>query len=250
MPLSRKIISNLTYIRYILIICLCENGKRNMLIKNVRAKNLFLRLVPYVISLAAGGLMYFWADAKIKDEGLNGLLVNIASGLLSIPLVFIFYELVNDACSRDIKKTMLEHLNFDLNYTIIEIIKTIRKMLNVEDQLDRESLDILLHRDKKFIKNHLQLSFEYSPSLQFYKTTILDAINSGSNSEVLSDGQVKTLLSLAKHLGIMSKELEQIDAEDKILVAESLSEILALISTWIDLGEEDALLNHHSFKLI
>lgn len=219
--------------------------------QSIKVKNIFLRLLPYFISIASGTIFYIAANKWIEDEGLNGLIVNIAAALLSIPLIFIFYEVISNMCTKNIKNSLFEHLCFEINYIIIDVIKNTRKMLNITDELNEDSLFLFLKKDKIFIKDNLVIQNELSKLFKSDKDKLLDLSYGQSSLEALSEPQINCLLSIAKNLGILSKEIEYIDTTgSRTLVEDNILELLSLLARWIDLCEDNAIINHHSFKLI
>ena len=53
-------------------------------------KKLFTKILPFLVAFLSGIILYLLTDKFISDVGLNNLLINVASGLVSIPLVLFF----------------------------------------------------------------------------------------------------------------------------------------------------------------
>lgn len=221
------------------------------MLNGLRLKNLFLRLLPYLMAIIAGWIVYVVSNATVKDVNLSGLLLNIAAGLLSIPLVFIFYELVNEVVSRNIHISIKKSLVFEINSAIIAIIKNLQTMLTIRTPIDKNNLNKLLNKNKEYIKNNLQTKSENGKSFEQSKEKLLNLTHNNPNLNVLSIQQIKAMMAIIKDLSILSKEIEHNNnGKNKEFIEKNIFELLKDIKKWINYGEEDAIINHHSFELM
>ena len=78
-------------------------------------KKFFIKILPFLVAFASGIFLYILTDKFIGDTGLNNLLINIASGLVSIPLVFIFYDGINQITSRNLHNSVFESVTVEIN---------------------------------------------------------------------------------------------------------------------------------------
>ena len=53
---------------------------------------ILLKSLPYISSVGAGIGVYYLSKYYLPDEQLFDLMTNVSASLLSIPLVFLFYE--------------------------------------------------------------------------------------------------------------------------------------------------------------
>ncbi len=218
--------------------------------RDMKAKNLFLRILPYFISFAGGFAIFFINDALVSHESLKGLILNIASGLLSIPIIFIFYEIINDLCTRGVRNSMQEHLLFEINDAVVDLIRSLHALLNLSGSMNSESLEALLRHEKKSIRESLVATPEMAGKLGAARAKLLSFLHGNSNLSVLSDEQIRTLLAMVKTLGMLERELScMTDSRGRETICDNVSEILKLIRAWNGLCEEDAIINHHSFQL-
>ena len=66
----------------------------------MKFSNFILKVIPYVLSIL-GGVLVFDVSRKYADgQGWNDLLDNISASLLAIPLVFLFYDYSNFLITR------------------------------------------------------------------------------------------------------------------------------------------------------
>ena len=90
-------------------------------------KKFLLRILPYLISIFIG-LVIFFIVQKIEydNENISNLLINISSDLLSIPFVFISYEVISRICNKDLKNALFKSTSFEINSIIFNIVNDMR----------------------------------------------------------------------------------------------------------------------------
>ncbi len=67
-------------------------------------RNLFLKSIPYLLSITGGAALFLLTKDEISDPELADLVTNMSASLLSIPLVFLLYDYSNYQISRKLKK--------------------------------------------------------------------------------------------------------------------------------------------------
>lgn len=214
-------------------------------------KTLFLRTLPYFISMGAGVLIYIITIVYIENEDLSGLISNIAAGLLSIPLVFICYEVVANIANRNIKRTLAQHFEFEANHILIDIIAQLKVLLNVSDNLDKENLDKFLNMNETYIKKNINLSKADVEKYKNDRNNLLNLIYKQQNTDSLSDARIQNVLAIIRVLGVISEGIEHSTKHDtKNETIKAVSKLLEQISQWLDLCEQDAMVNHYSFNFV
>lgn len=213
-------------------------------------KTFILRVTPYVITLIAGMVIYYYAEYVIEDEGMNGLLVGVASGLVSVPLVFICYEVVSEICNNRLKKTLLAHLVFEINYVIIDIIREMKDVLGYKPELSKDNINEFLDMDKKDIGKRLKIDPKDAEMLKTQKVHLSNILYKDSNMDVLPNEQIRTVLKIVKELGVAAKELEFYKKTKKRTVIDNAAyTLMQALGDWVDYVDEDAIFEHHSFGL-
>lgn len=214
---------------------------------NQNVKNLGLRLAPYLISIASGAIMYYLSYVYLYDQEFSGLLMNISSTLLSVPIMFIFYELVNQVCTKNINNSLSKSLLFEANYIIADLIKIFQKMCGVEKDIDEEELYYLLSYDKSFIEENLKLSPELFKLIGEEKDKLFKLTHGNFNLSVLNDQQVKSLITIIRNVTIIYKEGTNKKKPNRELIIDNIYHTIQSIAKWIYLAdEEDSLIKHHS----
>ncbi|MDR1693944.1 MAG: hypothetical protein LBR70_01960 [Lactobacillaceae bacterium] len=213
-------------------------------------KTFILRVTPYVIALFAGIVIYLCAQYIVKDDGLNNLIINVASGLVSVPLVFICYEVVDEICNRNLKNTLLSQLVFELNYFIIDIINDVKNSMSITEELNEDNLEQFLDMEKKDIRKNMKIKPELAETLKGYKNQITNLLYKDSNMSVLPNEQIRDLLRIAKKLGIISKELEVYPkTKNRAAIDNAAYDLMQTLGDWVDYVDSGKILAHHGFTL-
>ncbi len=222
-------------------------------------KYFLLRLLPYVISIIIG-LAIFAVVRKIeqRDEDVSNLLINISSDLLSIPFVFICYEVVNKIINRDLNNTLFRSTTFNINSIILNIVNDMRGMMGYTDVIDKNNLGELLKLSKIDIIKKLKkdgLNKDTLDKISKNNKDLYDIMHKSSTIEVLDSDQIKNLLYLSREIDILYNKFsflidKSIGTKEKTSVAENLENMINSIKNWVDTTEIDALINHQGIKVI
>lgn len=215
-------------------------------------KRLFVQILPYFVALTAGILIYLFGVDMVQDADLNNMIINIASGLISIPMVFICYEVVNKITSRKLHNSLFMNVTFDINGLLIQLINTVRGLLGKTDELSTQSMNAFLDLGSLEIEQMLQVDTSKAAILENLKDKLNDIIHKDSTLEILNEGQITTLLSITKNTGLLAKGIE-LNAHHKNFghktnLAINVENIINGISMWLEDGEREDLENHAQFK--
>lgn len=216
-----------------------------------------LKILPYLIALVVGVIIYYVTELHLAHLPLYGLLVGVASGLLSIPLIFISYESIGRICTRKLRNTLFEHLSHELNGLIIDILGELRKLLGNQTPLTPDTLDDLLETDEQTITAQLQLDTIDTGNLQSLGDKILITIQRHSHGtfDALTAEEMHTLLSIRKETTTVAREvnhqrtLEQ-GQQNFAHLAADVHLLFSHIAEWLEECEEEALSNHRSFRFL
>lgn len=212
-------------------------------------KTLFLRLLPYMIALSIGIFLFIVTDLFIEHASLNGLLMSIAGGLLSVPIVFICYEVIKQRCDQTLNENLADHLYFELNHGMVELLTCISKLLGLS-KITAEELPQYAQMHKSSLKKLMQYRPELSADFFDAKNTIDHIIHNSKHMDILPDGDIRLILSTSKQTGIIARELQYCASEEiKNQLLDSTSILLSYIAQWANAQEEN-FSNHHSFGLL
>jgi phosphotransferase system glucose/maltose/N-acetylglucosamine-specific IIC component len=188
------------------------------------------------------------ADLKIKDSGLNGLLVNIAASLLSIPLIFVFYSFIIDKVSSKLNRTLSDQISYQINSIILGIFENLKVLLGVKQNLTWEIINEMIGYDKNTIKKRLVLDKKLIDPMIKEKDKLTDLMYKSANIAILSDNQIQYIATIGKMLSNISYELK-LNEKSPYLV-QNIQTLLTSIENWFATCEKEALLNHQHIRLL
>ena len=90
-------------------------------------KTFFLKIWSKLMVTILGILLYFIAIRL--NEDIKGLLINIAASLISIPIIFIAYELWDEKTHRALNKSVYSYVENEMSQAMLEIRKTMEMLL-------------------------------------------------------------------------------------------------------------------------
>ncbi len=215
-------------------------------------KKLFTKLLPFLVAFCSGICLYILADKYVADNGLNNLLVNVASGLVSIPLVFIFYDVINQITSRKLHNTLFESVSVEINSQLTLLIDFICDLLQMQKPTNISELDDFLELENSEIYQKLVVQKMDEQPLNKIKNELTNIIHKPSTFEILTEKQIAALLNIVKEITFLIKNLNATTdkkVKHKKIVSLNIEYIIENILVWIENGKKEALRNHGRFSL-
>ncbi|MBE6455921.1 MAG: hypothetical protein E7014_05715 [Alphaproteobacteria bacterium] len=217
-------------------------------------KKLFIKILPYVVAFFTGILMYILTEKLITDSGLNNLMINIASGLVSIPTVFIFYDIINKLTSRNLHNSLFESVTFEINHQLTELINFICTLINTAPPTTPTQLDDFLELDNEEIYHNLIFDKINTQQLTEIKTNLITIIHKQTSFEILTEKQISAILNIIKEITFLNKNLNFLKTNNKQIkhkkiISLNIEYLIDNLTTWIESGKKDAFNNHARFSL-
>lgn len=217
-------------------------------------KMLFIKILPYLVAFISGIILYFLTEKLITDSGLNNLMVNIASGLVSIPMVFIFYDVINKITSRTLHNSIFESVTFEINSQLVELINFISVLLQINTPSVTEELDDFLELENNEIYQKLDIKKTDIKILENIKSNLMSVIHKQSSFEILNEKQISSILNIIKETTFLIKNLNlpeksKLTAKQKKIIALNIEYIINNLTIWIENGKKDAFSTHARFSL-
>ena len=216
-----------------------------------------LKLLPYVVSIAIGLSIAVFVNRteNFDNETMSDLLINIASDLLSIPFVFICYEVINNIINSDLNKAIFKSTTFDINSALLNIINDMKILIGYNNEIHSENLEEFLRLTKNDIISKLLLQDKLNKNildnLSNHSDNLSDIVHKESTIEILNSQQMQNLLYLLREINIffnkLSMSLERIiTAKEKISIANNFENIIHSINIWFENFETDSLIKYHN----
>lgn len=217
-------------------------------------KKLFIKILPFWVAFASGILLYIVTDKFVSDVGLNNLLINVAAGLVSIPLVFIFYDVINKITSQKLHNSLFESVTIEINSQLIELIKELALLMDEKEPENMSSLEDFLSLEQSDILKSLKLGKVDIKKLEAIKQELVLEIHKPTSFDILSEKQISSILNIVKEITFLIKNIDQSNTakgntKHKKIIALNVEYILINLTTWIESGTKDAFHNHGRFSL-
>lgn len=217
-------------------------------------KKLLIKILPYLVAFLTGILLYVFAQKVVTDSGLNNLLVNIASGLVSIPLVFIFYDVINKITSRNLHNLVFESITLEINTQLIELIDCICIMIHRQKTTSSTDLDDFLELEYEEIYHQITLNKKSISFLEEIKKNLTLIIHKPSFFDILTEQQMTALLNITKEVTFLIKDIKQSTLKTnktkyKKITSQTIEKIIDNLTIWIESGQKDAFNHHARFTL-
>jgi len=217
-------------------------------------KKLFIKILPFWVAFASGILLYIVTDKFVSDVGLNNLLINVAAGLVSIPLVFIFYDVINKITSQKLHNSLFESVTIEINSQLIDLIKELATLMDEKEPENMESLEDFLSLEQSDILKSLKLDKVDIKKLEAIKQKLVLEIHKPTSFDILSEKQISSILNIVKEITFLIKNIDHPNTvkettKHKKIIALNVEYIFINLTTWIESGTKDAFHNHGRFSL-
>ncbi|MBE6461147.1 MAG: hypothetical protein E7007_04590 [Alphaproteobacteria bacterium] len=163
-------------------------------------RTVFLKSLPYLMSIAGGIILYTGAIDNAPNENLRDLTINVSASLLSIPLVFLLYDYTNSRIANQMKRTMINSMTDKLNVLMLNIIGLVRESMGVRGKLTTESLNRMLIWRTPEISKRLKITPRILEKLHEYHNDLDTLLFRNSQNSVLNAEQVQILSGLVRDM--------------------------------------------------
>lgn len=163
-------------------------------------RTVFLKSLPYLMSIAGGIILYTGAIDNAPNANLRDLTINVSASLLSIPLVFLLYDYTNSRIANQMKRTMINSMTDKLNVLMLNIIGLLRESMGVRSKLTTESLNRMLIWHTPEISKRLKITPRILEKLHEYHNDLDTLLFRNSQNSVLNAEQVQILSGLVRDM--------------------------------------------------
>lgn len=201
-------------------------------VRHMNLRTVFLKSVPYLMSIAGGIILYTGAIDNAPNDNLRDLIINVSASLLSIPLVFLLYDYMNYRVSQQMKKSMMNNVTDKLNTVMLNIILTVREALGVRSKLTTENLNRMLIWQAHEITPKLKITPKIAEQFKEYHNDLDTLLFRNGQSNVLNAEQVQILTDVARDMTHLINENKF--RKNRHMTAKYIAAIMAKILDWLD----------------
>ena len=185
--------------------------------------NIFLKTIPYVLSIAGGVFVFDFSQRYLHSPGWIDLMDNVAASLLAIPLVFLFYDYSNFLITRRVHKH--QHIGV-VNTVDGHLFKILAQMKNIIGlpRIEVPMQDLNLNYKK------LNLDKKYIRAIRKQLNLLEDLLYKSDKIEVLDPQHTQILSFIAQELNQILNEYKFNNSPREI--ARYIETTLAMIDDW------------------
>lgn len=198
----------------------------------ISLRNIFLKMIPYLLSIAGGIVLFKLTENNIHDPNLSDLINNIAASLLAIPLVFLLYDYSNYRVSSQLNKTMTSHITDKTNIILLNVIIITRQILDIKKKLTFTTLNQMGNMSLSKITNKLKITKKQLDDLRTYCNELDDVVNSSTKNSILTPDQIQVITGLIRDMSLLINEHNF--RHNKRIAAKYIENIIGKIIDWLD----------------
>lgn len=195
-------------------------------------RNILLKMIPYLLSIAGGIVLFKLTENNIHDPNLSDLINNIAASLLAIPLVFLLYDYSNYRVSSQLNKTMTSHITDKTNIILLNVIIITRQILDIKKKLTFTTLNQMGNMSLSKITNKLKITKKQLDDLRTYCNELDDVVNSSTKNNILTPDQIQVITGLIRDMSLLINEHNF--RHNKRIAAKYIENIIGKIIDWLD----------------
>ena len=197
---------------------------------NVRI--IFLKSLPYLMSIAGGIILYTGAIDNAPNANLQDLVINVSASLLSIPLVFLLYDYTNSRITNQMKQTMVTSMTDKLNVLMLNIIMLLRESMKVRTRLTTENLNRMLIWRATEISRRVKITPKILDKLHEYHNELDTQLFRNAQTHVLTTEQTQILAGLVRDITHLINESKF--RNNKHINAKYIESVMGRILDWLD----------------
>ena len=200
-----------------------NNGVGAVYNSTMTLMNIFLKMIPYVLSIAGGVFVFDFSQRYLHSPGWIDLMDNVAASLLAIPLVFLFYDYSNFLVTRRVHKHQHTNVINALDGYLFKILAHIKNIIGLP-RIEVPMQDINLNYKK------LNFDAKYVRGIRKQLKLLEDLLYKSDKIEVLDPQHTQILSFIAQELNQILNELKFHNSPKEI--ARYLETTLSMIDDW------------------
>ncbi len=198
----------------------------------INFRTLFLKSIPYLMSIAGGIVLYTGAIDNAPNENIRDLVINVSASLLSIPLVFLLYDYTNSRVANQVRRNLANSMTDKLNILMLSIIALLRESMGVRSRLSTENLNRMLTWRAPEIARRLKLNRRILGRLHECHDALDNLLYRDSQNSVLNTEQNRILSLLARDMTHLINENKF--RHNQHVSAKYIESMMGRILDWLD----------------
>lgn len=171
---------------------------------------LFLKALPYLLALVIG-VIIFILSGKFNSS-FSDLLINISAAFISVPLLYLFYEIVKSSIHRKLNLEIFEYSKMQVDRDVLGIINQLLKIIYKlgDHELSENKVNEILKYSHEQLREEINLNeyigFQVFKDWDASERSLHQLLSNPYIASKMEDDQVISLLKILKSL----RDLEDI----------------------------------------
>lgn len=167
-------------------------------------KKYCLITLPYIVCIIASLAFFFFGNAF--DSNIKSLMHGIAGSFLSIPILYLIYELSKDFSRRKLNKKLFDYAKMQIDRDVLSIINQLMKFVLTYDDvsLSPENVQHFLSQTKNEIANTLKkseyLGFQVFKNWSITERNITTILENPFILKQLDNDQIVSIVDLLREI--------------------------------------------------
>jgi hypothetical protein len=168
-------------------------------------KKYLLKTLPYIASTISGFFIYY-ASNKVFGGKLNDLLINISAAFISIPLLYLFYELIKSFAHKKLNKEIFDYAKMQIDRELLSLLNQLYKIVFILETKDFSSkgINVFLSIDKNTLieqfRTNKYIGFQLFKNWEFCENGIKDLLKNTFILDKMEDNQIIDIITILKSL--------------------------------------------------
>jgi hypothetical protein len=206
----------------------------------MKIKRFSLRVLPYIVTILVG-LIFYACSQQTADENFKALLINISAAFSVIPLLYLFYQLINNFFQRRLTKEIYEYAKMQVDREILSIISHLGKIILSPEtkRLSFEDIDNFLSLNladiERIISKKEFLGFRLLKKWEVQENNLHEILRNPFILNRLKEEQIISIIQLIKSI----RSLQGIQEIDNLYLETGERSVLFKVVSGKELNKEN-----------
>ncbi len=164
-----------------------------------------LKFIPYFLAVL-GGLAFFFLSYLISDNSFRDLVINIAAGLIAIPIIFIIYQFAQQVAHKKLNAELFDYAKVKTDKEFMSLISQLMKIVYSYEQYElspqsiRDFLAINQEQIIKLLEAKKYVGFQIFKRWDESEKNFEEVLRNPFMLKILDDEQAITIIEILKSI--------------------------------------------------
>ena len=174
----------------------------------------YLRTLPYFISVIVGIIIFLTVD-YVSTKNWQDLAINVSAGLISVPLIFICYELIRDISEKKIRTKIRNYINFHTEKNTFAFLKyfynwffpTQKSQLIMNENKVQQLIDLTPNDIEQILTEKTLLGFFIYKDISENISNLNSIIKNQNLNNYLTDREMIHFMDILRNITLIKREI-------------------------------------------